>query len=50
LGHPELATFKVTGGELWLGWPHLHAVDDTGKAWRLPQIHCSSKPIVFRKG
>ena len=50
LGRAPEETFKVIGGELWLSFPHLHAVDTAGKTWRLPQIHCSSKPIVFRKG
>ena len=40
----------VTGGELWLGFPHLHALDNAGKIWRIPQLHCSSKPITYRKG
>jgi len=42
LGHP--ASFTVVGGELWLGCPHLHAVDIDGRTWRLPQLHCASRP------
>ena len=38
----------VIGGELWMGWPHLHVLDSDGKKVRVPQIHCSSKPIVLR--
>jgi hypothetical protein len=43
-------TLQVTGGELWMGCPHLHAVDIHGKTWRIPQLHASSTPINFRKG
>lgn len=49
-GHPLDATFTVTGGELWLGFPHLQLLDEAGKLWRIPQLHCSSKPINYRKG
>lgn len=49
-GHPTDDTFTVIGGELWLGFPHLHLYDRDGKTWRIPQLHCSSKPITFRKG
>lgn len=44
------STLLVTGGELWLGFPHLHAVDAHGQTWRIPQLHASSTPINFRKG
>ena len=50
LGHPSAASFKVVGGELWFSFPHLHLVDETGHTWRIPQLHCSSKTITFRKG
>lgn len=50
LGQPPQFTFRVTGGELWIGWPHLHLQDAAGTTWRVPQIHCSTKPITFRKG
>lgn len=49
-GHPLEDTFTVIGGELWLGFPHLHLYDRDGRTWRIPQLHCSSKPITFRKG
>lgn len=49
-GHPTDDTFTVIGGELWLGFPHLHLYDRDGRTWRVPQLHCSSKPITFRKG
>jgi len=48
--HPVSSTFTVTGGELWMGFPHLHLLDELGKLWRVPQLHCSSKPITYRKG
>lgn len=44
--HSEPA--KVIGGELFLGWPHLHVLDAEGRTWRVPQIHCLSKPISLR--
>lgn len=50
LGHPKGATFKVVGGELCAGCPHLHLVAPDGKTWRIPQLHCSSRPITFRNG
>lgn len=50
LGRPSDSTYKVVGGELWMGFPHLHAVGPAGKTWRFPQIHCSSRPIEYRKG
>jgi hypothetical protein len=43
-------TFKVVGGELWLGFPHLTLVDPAGRTWRVAQIECSSRPITYRKG
>ena len=49
LGHTNAVTFKVVGGELWMGFPHLHAVGPDGKTWRLPQLHCSSRPIDVKK-
>lgn len=49
-GHPLDERFTVLGGELWMGFPHLHLYDCDGRTWRVPQIHCSSKPITFRKG
>jgi hypothetical protein len=50
VGRPLHDTFTVVGGELWLGWPHLKVYDRDGLTWRVPQIHCSSKPITYRKG
>ena len=50
LGHPRDSTYKVVGGELWMGFPHLHTFGPDGKTWRFPQIHCSSRPIEYRKG
>lgn len=44
LGH--INSVQVVGGELWLGFPHLHCADWSGKTWRIPQIHCSAKPIT----
>lgn len=44
------STYKIVGGELWMGCPHLTLLDLDGKAWRVAQIECSSKPITFRKG
>lgn len=44
------ATYRVIGGELWLGCPHLNVLDLNGQAWRVAQIECSSRPITFRKG
>jgi len=49
-GHPLHDTFTVVGGELWLGFPHYHLYDRDGRTLRVPQIHCSSKPITYRKG
>lgn len=37
---------KIIGGELWLGFPHLHLLDENGHQWRVPQLHCSSKPTI----
>lgn len=42
LGHSN--SFTVVGGELWMGCPHLLAADILGRTWRLPQLHCSSRP------
>lgn len=51
LGHPLHDTFTITGGELWVGWPHYHLYDHrTGVTLRVPQIHCSTKPLSYRKG
>lgn len=47
LGHFD-STLVVTGGELWLSFPHLHLLDVDGKTWRIPQIHCSPKPLTPR--
>lgn len=49
-GRPQDSTCKVVGGELWMGCPHLTVVDYAGQAWRVAQIECSPRPIVFRKG
>jgi hypothetical protein len=49
LGHAATTTLKVVGGELWMTFPHIHAIDACGKTWIIPQIHCSSKPIIPRK-
>lgn len=49
LGRPLTSTYKVVGGELWLGFPHVHVATEDGKTLRVPQLHCSSKPITFRK-
>lgn len=38
--------YKVLGGELWVGFPHLHLLDESGQTWRIPQLHVSSKPIL----
>ncbi len=43
LGHSS--SFTVVGGELWMSCPHLHAVGIDGRTWRLPQLHCATKPI-----
>ena len=42
LGHST--SFTVVGGELWMGCPHVLAADILGRTWRLPQLHCSSRP------
>jgi len=42
LGHST--SFTVVGGELWMGCPHVHATAVDGRLWRLPQLHCSSRP------
>ncbi len=44
LGWPSTDNFTIVGGELWMGFPHLIALDRDGKAWRLPQLHCATKP------
>jgi hypothetical protein len=49
-GRSQDSTFKIIGGELWMGCPHLTVLDLDGKAWRVAQIECSSKPISFQKG
>ena len=48
--HNQEFTYRVVGGELWLGCPHLHCEDVLGQKWRIPQIHASSKTIAFKKG
>lgn len=47
LQHPEQDTFKVLGGELFEGFPHLFLLSPAGVTWRIPQIHVSSKPIII---
>lgn len=37
---------RVVGGELFMGWPHLHVEDAQGHTWRIPQIHAMSKPLT----
>jgi hypothetical protein len=49
LGWPSTENFTIVGGELWLGFPHLHVLDRDGKTWRLPQLHCASKPPASLK-
>lgn len=41
-------TFEVIGGFLRSGFPHLYVRDSTGRILRVPQLHCSSRPIVTR--
>jgi len=48
-GWPTDEVLTVIGGELWLGFPHLRLYHRDGTTWRIPQLHCSSKPINFRK-
>jgi len=50
VGRPLEDTFTVVGGELVKGCPHYHVSDDRGRTWRIPQLHCSSKPVTYRKG
>jgi hypothetical protein len=50
VGRPLDATYTVIGGELWMGFPHLHLHGRDGTTWRVAQLHCSSKPITYRKG
>lgn len=47
---PSTETVEVIGGELWCNFPHLLVRDAAGDTWRIPQLHCSSKTITFRKG
>lgn len=49
-GRSQDRTFKIIGGELWMGCPHLTVLDLDGKAWRVAQIECSPRPISFQKG
>jgi hypothetical protein len=42
-GRIDATSLKVIGGELHLGYPHLHVVDAYGHQWRIPQIHCTAK-------
>ena len=49
-GHPLNDSFSVVGGELWMSCPHLHLYDRNGKTRRVPQLHCSSKPMTYKKG
>lgn len=44
-GHPQYS-YKVTGGELHLGFPHLHLLDSAGITWRISQLRVSSKPLA----
>ena len=48
LGRPQDRSLEVVGGELWMGFPHLLLRDHEDDIWRVPQLHCSSKPITFR--
>jgi len=43
IGQPT--SFTVVGGEIWMGCPHLLTAGIDGRTWRLPQIHCATKPI-----
>lgn len=43
-------TVEIVGGELWANMPHLKVRDAYGAVWQVPQLHCSSKTISFRKG
>jgi hypothetical protein len=47
-GRPPTFTYQVTGGELHLGFPHLHLSDALGHTYRVPQLCVSSKPISSR--
>ncbi len=37
--------YKVIARKIYNGFPHLILRDLRGHAWRVPQLHCSSKPI-----
>ena len=51
LGRALQDTYTVVGGELWMGFPHYKLYDHrTGTTWRVPQIHCSTKPLTYKKG
>lgn len=49
LDRASSSTYEVIGGELWCNFPHLHVRDTSGDVWRVPQLHCSSKTITFKK-
>jgi hypothetical protein len=46
--HPQNISFEVIGGELHLGFPHLHLRDITGSILRVSQLSASSKPIPVK--
>ena len=48
-GWPSESTYQVIGGELWCNFPHLHVSDGNNGMWRIPQLHCSSKTISYKK-
>jgi len=48
-GHPLHETFTVIGGTLIKGWPHYTLFHSDDVVLRVPQIHCASKPITYRK-
>lgn len=48
--HGRRSSAEIVGGELHGSFPHLYLRDPAGDIWRIPQLHCSSTPITFRKG
>lgn len=46
LQHPVKDAFKVIGGELFMGFPHLFLLSPAGETWRIPQLHVSSQTII----
>ena len=47
LGRPQTAAYEVVAhADTAGGWPHYIVQNVWGEQYRVPRIHCSTKPIV----